>query len=302
MEPSWRWAIWGRPLLVRIDEDGRRRIVYDFAAHAADARTYVRLDADGKDARFTGVGEDASGATFRATEAGPVERLRRGELRSRQWVDGFREWALEPPHRSPYRCWLGEPWSGWAYNHEARPVSWRTAPVAGKHPTAVAFIAGTGYVAGRGELWCNGRRLLAFDMAKPQDCRWEEDGVELRYLHGGDIRSETITYGISGVYVLLLPARLVTPGKALEMSVKLGPGSGDWFMVHEYVDTERETSTVVLPDPPMPAIAAFTPHRDGREGVTIGEFDVAPREVSGIYPHLCYSNDGGECGTGAVVP
>jgi len=27
-----------------------------------------------------------------------------------------------------------------------------------------------------------------------------------------------------------------------------------------------------------------------------------PRSVSGIYPHLAYFNNEGECGTGAVVP
>lgn len=27
-----------------------------------------------------------------------------------------------------------------------------------------------------------------------------------------------------------------------------------------------------------------------------------PRQISGIYPHLAYYNNEGECGTGAVVP
>jgi hypothetical protein len=30
--------------------------------------------------------------------------------------------------------------------------------------------------------------------------------------------------------------------------------------------------------------------------------DEKPRSISGIYPHLAYFNNEGECGTGAVVP
>ena len=38
----------------------------------------------------------------------------------------------------------------------------------------------TGYAPGRGELWCDGRKLLTFDMAKPADGRWTGGGAELR--------------------------------------------------------------------------------------------------------------------------
>jgi hypothetical protein len=114
-----------------------------------------------------------------------------------------------------------------------------------------------------------------FDMAKPADGRWEGNGAELRYFHGGDTRSETTPYGISGVYLLRLPAALVTPGTPLNLRVKVpAVGGGDWFMVHEYRDVAAATRDASLPSPPKPAIMASTPHRDGKFGVTIAEYTV----------------------------
>jgi len=149
--------------------------------------------------------------------------------------------------------------------------------VAEKRPTAVAFIGGTGYGPGKAELWCDGKKLLSFETAKPQDGRWEADGVELRYLHGGDTRSATITYGISGVYLLRLPASHVTPGKPLCLAAKFpAAGGGDWFMVHEYRDLVEATADASIPQPRKPAITAFTPHLEGKFGLTIGEYSVEP--------------------------
>ena len=145
--------------------------------------------------------------------------------------------------------------------------------MAEKKPTAVAFIGGTGYGRGKAELWCDGKRLLVFETAEPRDCRWEAGGVELRYLHGGDTRSATIPFGISGVYLLRLPASHVTPGKPLNLAVRVPPvGGGDWFMVHEYRDLAEATADASVPHPKKPAIAAFTPHLDGKFGVTIAEY------------------------------
>jgi hypothetical protein len=62
--PSWQWALWGQPQLVERVRDGHERILFDFAAHAADARQYVRLDSDGRDRPFDHPGEDSSGATW----------------------------------------------------------------------------------------------------------------------------------------------------------------------------------------------------------------------------------------------
>jgi hypothetical protein len=94
----------------------------------------------------------------------------------------------------------------------------------------------------------------------------------------------------SGVYILMLPASMVTAGKPLELSVHVpSSGGGDWFMVHEYHNVLEATADVVAPRPGtpvvpadqaaqvvpvMPVITAFTPHLDGQFGVTMAEFSV----------------------------
>ena len=42
--------------------------------------------------------------------------------------------------------------------------------------------------------------LVWFDVAKAVDQQWEENGVALRFILGGDTRNETTTFGISGVH------------------------------------------------------------------------------------------------------
>lgn len=288
--PSWCWALWGQPQLVEVTADGQRHVRYDFAAHLDRARPMVRLDVDGRVRAFDHPGKDSTGAAFALAELGIARRFLASEGAGLQWVDGFAAWCETPPHRGPYRGYLGTVDSGWVYNHQNGRVIWRTAPVPEKKPTAVAFVGGTGYSPGQAELSCDGQRLLRFDMAAPRDGRWSEGDVQLRYLHGGDTRSATITYGISGVYILTLPASMVTAGKPLELSVHVPPsGGGDWFMVHEYHTVLEATADVVAPRPgtpvdpvdqaaqaapAMPVIMAFTPHLDGQFGLTMAEFSV----------------------------
>ena len=206
---------------------------------------------------------------------GSSPRLSRVRARAWQWVDGFASWAKPPLQHGLYRCYLGSVESGWVYAHQNGEVSWLTAVAAEKKPTAVAFVGGTGYGPGKAELWCDGQRLLEFETSKPKDCRWEADGVELRYLHGGDIRNETTTFGISGVYLLRLPASHVQPGQPLNLEVRVpAVGGGDWFMVHEYRDVTEATADASIPSPHKPAITAFTPHLDGKFGVTIAQYAV----------------------------
>lgn len=273
-EPTWRWALWGRPEIVRVEADGSRRVLRDLTASLDRCKPQVRLDSDGQVKPFSGPGEDLSGATFGLAVPASLAGLRAGELKERQWIRGFARWQSEPPHHSYYRSYLGDVMSGWAYRAGEGELTWETGPAPTRRATVVAWVGGTGYAPGKAELWCDGRRLITFDMARPENARWAENGVELRYLHGGDTRSETITYGISGIYVLLLPPEMITPGRPLTLTAKLPPGAGDWFMVHEFPDPESAAARVVYPEPAMPAIAAFTPHRSGQFGVTIGEFAV----------------------------
>jgi hypothetical protein len=271
--PTWKWALWGQPQLVKITSDGKRTVKYDFITHIDQARTILRLDSDGKDRPFDGRSEDSTGATFKFADIGPVERMKAGEGKDWQWVDGFADWVTIPPNHGSYRNYLGTVESGWAYSAKNEEVSWKTSPVPAQKDTTVAFIGGTGYAQGKADLYCNGAKLISFDMDKPNDMTWTENGVELRFIFGGDIRDEKITYGVSGVYLLRLPASMVIPGQPLTLKVKAEPGQGDWFMVHAYHNIAESTRGAFTPNPAIPTIAAFTPHLNGNFGVTIAEYN-----------------------------
>jgi len=272
--PRWRWAVWGQPQVVAVGRDGARQVRHDLIGQIDQARAQVRLDADGVERAFDGPGQDSTGATFALAPPEGTPWLTAAEVAETQTLDGFAAWAAEPPHRGEYRHYLGSTVSGWAYSHEQGELTWRTAIVPEARATAVAFIGGTGYGVGTAELWCNGERLLTFDTARTADATWRGNGAELRFLFGGDTRSPTIPYGISGVYALVLPASRVVPGEPLSLTVRPLPGGCDWFMVHEYRSTRDAIRTVLPPLPEKPAVGAFTPHVDGRFGVTFAEFDV----------------------------
>ena len=114
----------------------------------------------------------------------------------------------------------------------------------------IAFIGGTGYVPGKAELWCDGEKLVTFDMCKACDMKWKECEVELQFIFGGDTRDEHTTFGISGLYLLKLPASKIKVGSPLNLSVRLQPGQGDWFMVHCYHNIFDCMGSAVTPDPP----------------------------------------------------
>jgi hypothetical protein len=69
-EPTWKWALWGHPRLMR-----GRDVIDDFAARVAEAKAFVRLDRDGVERLFDRAGEDSSGATFRTTVENLPESL-----------------------------------------------------------------------------------------------------------------------------------------------------------------------------------------------------------------------------------
>ncbi|MBI2298403.1 MAG: hypothetical protein HYU66_05525 [Armatimonadetes bacterium] len=280
--PSWQWALWGRPQLVEVHNAGSRRVVYDFAESIGEARHFVRLDADGRDRPFDGSGEDGTGATFRRVEPSPVQTWLAGAGRGWQPVEGFVA-ALpgRATHEGGYRSYLGVAPSWWGYAYENGAVSWTTAPVPRRRETAVVFIGGTNYTPGTAELWCDGRRLLGFETGSREDAAWRENGVELRYYQGGDTRDERTPYGLSGVFLLRLPASQVQAGKQLSLTVKMLSGNDAWFMLHGYARAFQAAERVSLPTPNEPCIAAFTPHVGGAFGVTGADFGVDPSGQGG---------------------
>ena len=61
--PTWKWALWGQPQLIRTGRGGERKVEYDFAQHLSQVRALTRLDEDGLERPFDASGEDGSGAT-----------------------------------------------------------------------------------------------------------------------------------------------------------------------------------------------------------------------------------------------
>ena len=51
-------------------------------------------------------------------------------------------------------------------------------------------------------------------------------------------------------------------------------GGNSWFMVHTYENAEEALQWARPPLPEKPFIAAFTPHKDGHFGVTVGQYAV----------------------------
>jgi len=272
---SWEWALWGDPRLLQVAADGRRTTIYRLADQLADARPFVRLDADGRERSFDAGARDSTGASFALLEPSALSRLRAGEGKGWQWVQGFAQSAPgRLTHHSPYRHFLGVAPSTWGYARDHAEIAWLSAPVPRAKMTAVAFIGGTDYTPGHAELRLNGRRLLIFDTGSSADASWREGDVELRYLHGAEVHDERITYGLSGVFVLVLPASLIALGQPLALSVKMLDEGQSWFMIHEYADSFSAAERVAPPGPCPRVITAFTPHLAGAYGLTGAEFVV----------------------------
>ena len=155
--------------MIEVTADGSRRVRYDFIKNIDRAKALVRLDGDGRERPFDRHGDGFDRGDLPMCRPGD---RRPGSSRARavawQWVEGFASWAKQPPQRRLYRCYLGSVESGWVYARQNGEVSWLTAAVAEKKPTAVAFIGGTGYGPGKAELWCDGKRLLEFETSQAE--------------------------------------------------------------------------------------------------------------------------------------
>ncbi len=75
--PTWKWALWGEPRLIRISTGGRRKILRDLCESMGRARCFVKLDDQRQPRRFDKPGDDSTGATFRL-----VSDVERGQVPS----------------------------------------------------------------------------------------------------------------------------------------------------------------------------------------------------------------------------
>ncbi|GIW39934.1 MAG: hypothetical protein KatS3mg076_0511 [Candidatus Binatia bacterium] len=172
----------------------------------------------------------------------PAERTRAEEL---EVVEGFAEIVRFVHTQESYPDYRGGTRSWWTYERDAQAeVVWRTAPVPAKKTTAFVFTASMGEESGRAELWVDGKYALEFDLGIDFDARkWERGGYRLFF------RGKQLVAGKSGVFVLVLPASEVEPGRPVELRVvPTGGHPNAWFMVKDYRDTaafEQMTPEIV---------------------------------------------------------
>ena len=202
--PTWKWALWGRPRLVRRSRGGPARVIYDFTDNIQQARAFVRLDSETKDRPFDKPEQDSTGATFK--QLGPdrvgasLLNLQKEQGRGWQWLDGFAAWNGSAPNAGEYASCLGSCDSHWAYATGGQ-VRWITSSAKYRRGAAAVFVGSSDFVASEAELWLDGQRVLGFATGVTQDAHWQSGAVELFYVHGAIIPHN----GISGVYVLHVP-------------------------------------------------------------------------------------------------
>ncbi len=269
------WALWGDVELVRVDAAGDRTLVAQLADSLDKVQRFVVMDSDGLVRPFDGPEVDSTGAEVRNLAPGLVQQLRASEGATWQWVDGYTT-ESEPgaPHASPYPSYAGTFSSWWGYARELGEVTWATAPVPEAKRTAFVFIGGTDYTPGTAELLVNGQRALGFTTGSSRDALWREGEVELRYFHKADTRDERITYGLSGVFVLVLPAELLQTGQPVELTVRVLTEGQSWFMLHGIEQPLARADGVSPPAGAKAVLTAFTPRAEGKWGVTGLEWEL----------------------------
>jgi hypothetical protein len=278
--PTWKWALWGQPQIVRIGRNGHREIVYDFVENLEKARAFTRLDFDGREYPFDAGPEDSTGATFKVLGPDSMGRLMaklQDDRRDLAWVSGFKKWGESAPHQGAYTSYLGEVESRWSYGGESE-VTWETETVPREKRAGVVFVGSTDFTPAKAELRVENQPVIRFDTGIPASRSWTENGWELRYLHAAEIPNR----GISGVYILELPASKVSADR-LRLSLRIPTKAGGWVMCHGYANTLQTVRQQMQgPNPAIPAIAAFTPHKNDKFGITIAEYVVTlPPRVSG---------------------
>ena len=136
-------------------------------------------------------------------------------------------------------------------------LAWRTAPCPEQVDTVVCFVGVSanlpyGHVFGnRAALTVNGEHAVDFDLGVRRPAVWSEGDFELEF----EPKSIATPFegrhrhwempGNSGVYRLSVPARLVEPGKGVELGVTLLPQQVDcitWFAVTDRTDVLKQSS------------------------------------------------------------
>jgi sialidase-1 len=181
-----------------------------------------------------------------------------------QWVEGFdkvefhhngNRSALTRDFRGMARGYMTAAW--WSPEQmKTNVLSWKTAAVPEKKPTAFSFIAATAVLPSEfsqgpsAKLSINGIHALTFTIGMNRDFTWREGDYELKYI------SKRVEYpyfnphrqfelhGNSGIYQFSVPASAVEAGQPAILKVELLPFFGwshGWFMVKERRDTLKDS-------------------------------------------------------------
>lgn len=164
------------------------------------------------------------------------ERIRTKERREKkgefQIVEGFADVVSYDNTQGEYADGRGGAEGWWEYYRAGgEEVTWETAPCPEKKETVFVFYGQTGEDAGRAQLSCDGKPVLAFDTGFAGDGEWSSGGFRLVKLDMGTVA------GHCGLYFLAVPKDTITPGKPLGLTVShVDGGNVSWFMIKDYKD------------------------------------------------------------------
>lgn len=156
--------------------------------------------------------------------------------------------AIPADFRGPTPGFMTAPW--WTTGPHQR-LRWQTAPAPRKADTEFAFIASTAVVPAefsRGpkvRLYVNGQAAVTFDTGQSRDRVWKDGAYELRYEARrtewpyGAAHRQFFLNGDSGIYSLLVPAKVITAGQPVTLEAELLPfpaWPNGWFMLKDRKD------------------------------------------------------------------
>jgi len=159
--------------------------------------------------------------------------------RPRSYVNGLGrvvEFARRFEHSWDYRG-DSEGWSE-AVEDSDGAVVWLSDPVAERAAAVFAFTANMGEEPGRAELWVNRHYALTFATGRFEGARrWARGPYALEY------HPHRASHGLSGYWLVEVPAPEVTPGKPLEFRVAHSDGApGARFVLQARRDTIEHES------------------------------------------------------------
>lgn len=165
--------------------------------------------------------------------------------------------AVPIDFRGPAPGFMTHPW--WTTGPTGM-LTWKSAPVPSKENTVLVFIAASSVIPAefsrgpKAQLSINGADAITFDIGQMRHRVWKEGDFELRY----EARRSEWPYaaahrqfslnGDSGVYSLQVPAKYITAGQPVTLSVKLAPFPSwpkAWFMVKDRKDSLIENESTL---------------------------------------------------------